>query len=219
MTDKEWKNVDNYWSNPKNKEWENKAKSCELSWWLTEFTRLGKIKFEESRRIYFEHHIGNFSGNFKPKGNVVNIGTGLLSIFRFINATGKKVEVDPSIERFVNISKKINWKGIEKHENTLKLKDKSFDTVICLNTIDHTSKPNELIEEIHRIMKDDGRLFLEVNFDRYDSPAHYQKFSEFLVKELFEKKFKIIFTNIETDCGPTNSWDEYYVIMEKKVDT
>ena len=70
-----------------------------------------------------------------------------------------------------------------------------------------------VISGMHRALKDGGVLYFEVNFDRYDSLAHYQKFSVGLVHRLFGGLFDIVYESVKPDCGPKKNWDEYYAIM------
>lgn len=198
-----------------NKKWEDDAKCCELTWWRKKLKELGSDRFIKYRRGYFEAMLKMFGDKFKPSGNVVNIGTGAMSIFSFIKVK-KAIEVDPAIGNYLEEYKMLPWPDFKYYKSTKPLGDEYADTVICMNTIDHTSEPLEMVSEIFRILKNGGKLYFEVNFDRYDSPAHYQKFSAELVKKLFKVGFKFTYTNIKTDCGPLKNWDEYYAIMEKE---
>lgn len=196
-----------------NQEWENSARECEFNWWVRELKKLGIDEFRKYEQEYFTDLISMFNGKFKANGDVLNIGMGLMSIFEFIKVDGRKVEVDPLVENYINIIKPGVY--FETYLDTSKIEDDSIDTVICFNAIDHTSFPEKVISEIERVLKKDGTLFLEVNFDRYKSPAHYQVFSRSLVEKLFQN-FKIIFDNFNPDCGSLKNWDEFYAIMVKK---
>jgi SAM-dependent methyltransferase len=198
-----------------NAEWERTAKAVEFGWWKKELDRMGMEAFKESRKSYFADMISGFNDKFKPNGIVFNVGTGLISIFNFICTElpcPRGVEVDPLADQYQAI---ISQPCAAFAGCTEELADKSADTVICFNTIDHTSEPEKMVSEIYRIMKDDGTLYLEVNTDRYDSPAHYQKFSKELIQKLFGDKFKIVFESTKKDCGPLKNWDENYAMMVK----
>jgi len=192
--------------------WEKIARLVEFNWWAKRTKDLGTEEYKKDRENYFFDIIPMFNGKFVPKGDIINIGTGLMSIFEFIKIDGRKVEVDPLIDDYCHLSPS---EAFEARKSTSGLEDKSFDTVLCLNTIDHTSEPEKMVSEMHRVMKDDGTLYLEVNFDRYASPAHYQVFSKETVQKLFGSKFKIIFESMNKDCGRLKNWDEYYAIMVK----
>jgi len=193
--------------------WERTARIVEFSWWMRELNTLGVDAFREKRRSYFNDVIAGFGGRFRASGNVVNIGTGLMSIFDFIEVGGKKTcyEVDPLAEKYAAVA------GIPAMVllSTELIENESADVVICINMLDHTSEPERMVSEIHRMLRKDGVFYFEVNFDKYESPAHYQHFSKKLVHQMFGEKFKIKFEKIKADCGPLKNWDEYYAIMEK----
>jgi SAM-dependent methyltransferase len=202
-----------------NEEWEKNAKLVEFGWWTKKYVELeGGLhpeRYKKYREDGFSDMIAMFNGKFKPKGDVVNIGTGLMSIFNFIDVKGRMVEVDPIIDKYLNTFPLPSEAKFEAMATTSGIKDNSFDTALCLNTIDHTSEPEKMASEIHRILKRGGTLYFEVNFDRYSSPAHYQVFGRGLVRGLFEGRFKTVFENMKMDCGPLKNWDEYYAIMVK----
>ncbi len=43
------------------------------------------------------------------------------------------------------------------------IQSESMDLVICSNVVDHASNPGVLLQEIHRVLKPQGNLFLEVD--------------------------------------------------------
>lgn len=46
--------------------------------------------------------------------------------------------------------------------NPIPIKDNSYDAVICLATLEHLINSDFFIQELHRILKDEGRLYLSV---------------------------------------------------------
>ncbi len=201
------------------KNWEKLAQYVEFGWWTKKYVELeGGLhpeRYKKFREDYFSNMIAMFNGKFRPKGDVINIGTGLMSIFNFIDVKGRMVEVDPIIDKYLNTFPLPSTAKFESMASTAVIKHGSFDTVLCLNTIDHTSEPERMALEIHRILKKSGTLYLEVNFDRYKSPAHYQVFNKELVHKLFEGRFRMIFEKMKKDCGPLKNYDEYCAIMVK----
>ena len=49
-------------------------------------------------------------------------------------------------------------------ENMDFIQDKTFDTVYCLNVLDHTEHPKKILTEIYRVMKHDGKALIAVDF-------------------------------------------------------
>ena len=45
----------------------------------------------------------------------------------------------------------------------LPFKNESFDIVLCLNILDHTSNPEEVLKEIKKVLKDEGLLIFHLN--------------------------------------------------------
>jgi SAM-dependent methyltransferase len=57
------------------------------------------------------------------------------------------------------------------------LADKSVDFILCASLIEHVPDPNDLLKEIRRILKDDGRVYL--SFPPFYSPVGGHQFSPF----------------------------------------
>jgi SAM-dependent methyltransferase len=60
--------------------------------------------------------------------------------------------------------------------------DRSFDTVIANNVLEHAYDPVAALKEIRRVLRPDGRLLALIPLDalnaNYQLPAHYWKASE-----------------------------------------
>jgi SAM-dependent methyltransferase len=46
----------------------------------------------------------------------------------------------------------------------LPIKDESVDTILCAGVLEHVSGPNKAVQEIYRVLKSEGRVFLETPF-------------------------------------------------------
>jgi SAM-dependent methyltransferase len=57
--------------------------------------------------------------------------------------------------------------------------DRSFDTVLNIQVIEHTPAPAELVKEMARVLKDDGRLILSAPFQfrLHEQPHDYFRYS------------------------------------------
>ena len=64
-------------------------------------------------------------------------------------------------------------------ENVFLLDEKSFDTVLCINTLEHIFNHEQVISEVKRILKPKGRLVLAVPFlvQIHPSPKDYFRYS------------------------------------------
>lgn len=56
---------------------------------------------------------------------------------------------------------KINFKVADAHK--LPFKEKTFDLIICTETLDHTYKPEQVLLEIKRVLKKTGKIILELD--------------------------------------------------------
>jgi len=101
------------------------------------------------------------------KGKVLEIGPGSGINFNYYNP--KNIELlnvlDLKFNKFLlnhKLNKKININYITSNAKNLPFEDKYFDTVVVTLTFCAIDNPNKALEEIHRVLKDDGKLiFIE----------------------------------------------------------
>ena len=90
----------------------------------------------------------------------------------------------------------IDWENSE-HKNrmldircnlseVLPLKDESVDTVILSDVLEHIYKPEFLLQEIHRILRPQGALLLNVPFlyPEHEKPYDYFRYTEFYYRNI-----------------------------------
>jgi len=107
----------------------------------------------------------------KKKVSIADIGSGMFST---TGSTwpGVKVKVCPSDElanEYMGVLKKFNiiplfpieYQNMEK----LTYPDESFDIVHCVNALDHCVNPFKAIQEMYRICKKDGYIYLRHHFN------------------------------------------------------
>ncbi|KKK73962.1 hypothetical protein LCGC14_2888510, partial [marine sediment metagenome] len=92
----------------------------------------------------------------------------------------------------------------------LPFKKNSFDTIFCLNFLEHTFKFNEVLTEIHRTLKPNGIVHVEVpyynSYNFAQTPFHHIMFCENTMSNWYTKqgtfkrytkaKFKILETEL-----------------------
>lgn len=68
-------------------------------------------------------------------------------------------------------------------------KDNEFDSVVCTQTLEHVNNPNDLVKEIHRVLKSEGILLLSVPFiwGEHEKPHDYTRYTSFGLKYLLEQ--------------------------------
>ena len=111
---------------------------------------------------------------------VLDLGSGIGGYTKAIQEAGAMVI---AIDRFT--------KPFDNHQNSvsadalyLPIKENIIDVVICASLIEHVDNPNALIEEIFRVLHQDGYLYL--SFPPYYSPIGGHQFSPY---HLLGKRF------------------------------
>jgi len=162
----------------------NKQQKAEVEFWTNLLNEVGEKDFIELRRQDYFDKTGKFPSFKEQQGKGLDFGSGLYSIFEFSDKD--VVAYDPLMSEYNKLLKgniSTEFKG-------------KFDWIFCVNVIDHTPKPEETIKEIYNLLKPDGRLYFEVNFDDTLSPAHYVIWNQAMVQEMF-KDFKIEYIECE----------------------
>ena len=116
------------------------------------------------------------------KGKVLEIGSGGGVNFNYYSS--KNIELlnvlDLKFNKFImnhKLNKEMNINYITANAEKLPFDDKSFDTVVATLVLCSIDNPNNALEEIHRVLKDDGKLiFIEhvIPHEKfYRDLAHY----------------------------------------------
>lgn len=137
------------------------------------------------------------------KGNILEVGCGIGNFTQTLISYGKIWGIDIN-ENYVLQTKKIVKKkaavglgDIEKGEYFFK--DQEFDSVVCINVLEHIDDDTKAIKNIYKILKDDGNLillipshpFLYGEIDR--SIGHFRRYTKKeIVNKLKQEGFKII---------------------------
>jgi ubiquinone/menaquinone biosynthesis C-methylase UbiE len=172
-----------------------------------EWLSAGKKKrgfLELKRKKLFSEVLESVELNFSYFKNkeLLDVGCGFQGIINFIDSAKKRVGLDPLIEEF---SEKLKTeKCIEFVQGVgekMPFESNSFDFVFCLNVLNHTAHPEEVLKEISRVLKPCGELLLWVHtfhplvsffnplIALLDAP-HPHHFSSKKIKQMLSKKFK-----------------------------
>lgn len=162
----------------------------------------GKVKDLLSKEEA-DKHIRNtkeeieFVNNLKG-GTVLEIGFGRGHFLHSIKGNWIKVGVDPYGKYLYNDDTLISYKNLE----DINFIDGCFDIIILYHVIEHIEKPEELIQEIYRILKINGKLLIATpDFDSWCARRFGSNFRMLHDKthiSLFSKKSMIKFL---TDYG------------------
>lgn len=155
----------------------------------------------------------NISKLIKENNLILNIGAG------YRNCT----------ERYFSLSNVINTEvfnypttDIVCDGDNLPFKDNSFDVVLSLAVLEHVKNPWIHANEMIRVLKPGGIIYADVPFLQpyHGYPYHYYNMTTSGLKNLFEKKIKIIKHSVEPWQHPvyTLTWflSKYYDFLDKK---
>jgi SAM-dependent methyltransferase len=134
-----------YWSSLK---WQNTPYQARLSEWNRHLAELD-IPF----------------GSFREQA-ILDVGCGPVGIVFFLEAK-KSVGLDPLAAQYAR------WNGywgkqvelIQADGASMPLARESFDSVFCINVLDHTFNPSGVLGEIDRVLKPGGKVVLHVDLD------------------------------------------------------
>ena len=104
--------------------------------------------------------------------------------------------------------------------NTLPFKNNSFDVVLSLAVLEHVKDPFNHANELLRVLKPNGILYVDVPFLQpyHGYPYHYYNMTTAGVKNLFGDKIKIIKHNIENWSKPIFSLTWFLNIYKDSLD-
>ena len=138
--------------------------------------------------------VGKYFNN--NQGKLLDYGCGFGANLIYLAKTGynvtgadtspySKIAILKKIEMLTDISNRIQLVTIDKKQPQLPFKDSSFDYIVCASLLSLLSKKEiiiNLLQEFHRIIKNDGKLFLDIN----GVNSEFAIYSKKLSKELFE---------------------------------
>jgi len=87
----------------------------------------------------------------------------------------------------------------------LPIKDAIVETVVCTGVLEHVSDPHKAVEEIHRVLKFRGRVFLEIPFMQtvHASPTDFYRWTPDGIRQLM-RTFNVI--EFHVVAGPASAF-------------
>ena len=129
--------------------------------------------------------------NITINGKTIDLGAknGKASYYRFFNLNYSEIDYVDIIPTESNILKL----DLEKN---LPVSDKSYNSVIAINLFEHIFNIQNLIEEIYRILDDEGKFIGSTPFmkEYHSDPHDFYRYTQDFYKKMFEK---VGFVNIE----------------------
>jgi len=165
----------------KQKRWEI-AQAHEKDYWGYVKSNITKEDNEQIKKYWNQYlEVINKHIIINQNSKILEIGSGPEGIINYIS-NGEKYALDPLMDYYrenFKLSEDVRWsKGVGEK---MPFENNYFDVVISTNTLDHTSNPQKVIDEIKRVLKNNGFLFLTVDCHQPFSKK-YRKMKEFFKK-------------------------------------
>ena len=164
--------------------------------WVKEFTSNKYKVLEYWEKYRFLDEIKDLC-KINDVKKILDIGCGISTILHFIK--GEKYGIDPLADEYLKLyeyPKDITIKyGFGE---AIPFQDQFFDIIFCSNVLDHTISPHRTINEIYRVLKDDGFFVLTVEIFEAESVrdlAHPHSFTNDHLYSLLGNRFRTIFQN------------------------
>lgn len=137
------------------------------------------------------------------KGKILEIGCGIGSFSMYLSKYGSLTAIDLNEEYVSNAKNRVDGQvevglgDIEKGEYFFK--DRVFNTIVCINVLEHTKDDIKVIKNIHKLLAPEGFLVILVPAHRFlynsidDSIGHFKRYEKEELKKLLEKNnFEIV---------------------------
>jgi 2-polyprenyl-3-methyl-5-hydroxy-6-metoxy-1,4-benzoquinol methylase len=181
--------------------------------WNRQLTRAGSARHPNPLRPWYRYAKELLSKSGLPSVNesALDVGCGVGEFMIFLKAMGFEVEGIDGNEAQIKVVRSLGLSGkLADLEGPLPYSDQSFSLVTCLEVLEHIANAEDLLSEIHRVLRPAGCLLLSTpNFSFLNNRFHYLLGAapcnegvhlRFLVKERLEalltrSAFKIIGRN------------------------
>jgi SAM-dependent methyltransferase len=179
----------------------------EVGWFLYH-EKYGRLQFgssyDEERLTYsrlLRNEVLSYCGHdqqWLSDKTVVSIGCGCTGDLAAWPAA-VKIAVDPLLYAYQKLRMLIDDVAGTSHTvhlavgvEALPLLDDCADLVICRNALDHMPEPHTALQQICRILKADGALFLSVDIGGFPTPDEPTVFSVESLAALLQERFTIV---------------------------
>jgi len=157
----------------------------------------------------------------KIKGPILEVGSknygntqDLRSLFENVDYIGIDMEYGNKVDVVLDLTE--DFEFIEK-----KLEGRRFRTIVCFSVLEHCSNPFKMCNNIERLLRDNGLVFISVPFSWriHGYPNDYWRFTPEGIKVLFPNlKFDLKEGSLSTcKTGVVRSIDNYMLRIELDV--
>ncbi len=146
------------------KRWQE-AQRAELDWWQN-WRRLPfytNHSFENNWRKVLSHFLT--PSEMSNAQTIIEVGTGPHGVVRYLFEDASiKIGLDPLLCRFDERPRpNKNTCYVAAVGEFLPVRDAAADLVVCINVLDHVMDAGQILGEIRRVLKPNGRLLLEIH--------------------------------------------------------
>lgn len=105
-------------------------------------------------------------------------------------------------ENYIGIDVVIGQGKVRASGESIPFKDATFDSAVCLQTLEHVKEPKRLLSEAYRVLRPNGRLLLTVPFmwGIHSEPHDYFRYTRYGLEYLANAAGFIV-ERIEADSG------------------
>lgn len=160
-----------------------------------------------NRKMYYKR-VGDIARNSEGK-TVLEIGSGKAVNGKYTYSTHHLFD---SAKKFIMTD--VNPDFGHKTLDITKMNDKSkYDTIICLNVLEHVYDFQTAVDNLHRSLKKGGQLVVAVPFafPLHDEPGDYWRFTEHALRKILGD-----FSTVELQHQRSRKWPTGYFVVATK---
>ena len=194
----------------------NRAQTAEKKFWIMNRKRWSVQNPNNYWRGILAHGFNLDFGFFDGK-SVLEVGCGPTGVIFELDNTKFRVGLEPmELDDIISGTTKrsIVRKGIGEN---MPFEDGSFDIAISFNALDHSSDPVKVVQEIRRVLKQDGELLLWVYIlrkkyvslrgllNRFDKPHPHHFTRDDLIRRVLDDYIEMQYCKEEKGTGLPNN--------------
>lgn len=136
------------------------------------------------------------------KGKILEVGCGIGNFTQFLVNYGQVFAIDKNLDsvketlNLIGEKGKVGFGDIEKGEYFF---NENFDTIVCINVLEHISNDDQALRNVFKLLKKQGVLILLVPSHQFlygeidKSIGHFRRYAKHeLIRELKTQGFKIL---------------------------